>query len=409
MVNEQDIDQQHQNDEDGFNWEEYLVKTQSEPAPQSCFCQHAVPPLNEFKVGNKLETYDPRNTSSTCIGTVIEIAGPRLRLRLDGTDDRNDFWLMCDSDLIHPYEYSAKQGRKIQPPLGFGNDLSKWPKFLERIVSSAGEGVFARDECFKLAPTKPPKNEFKIGQKLEAVDPKNPHLICPATVKDVKQNKIFISFDGWRQSSQFWCPYTSRDLFPVGWCKQAGHILQHPGNLEEKAETAASNRAKSAASKRKSQSVKELNKSNDSSGSSSANLDNTTTNNNKIMINTNLNNIHSESTNNNNTSVLIDKNNNSNNVNEQKDSLTKQKIDLSIVKNEAIEPDDYLNDSENLDHQNINVNNSSLNGTNNNRFFQQNGKFFIFFLLIDFYSARGCKKGYLVDYFLKILSLSKAF
>jgi polycomb protein SCMH1 len=210
-----------------------LNETGSEAADASCFCQHLTPPVNEFKVGHKLETFDPRNTTSTCIGTVIEVSGPRLRLRLDGTDDRNDFWLMCDSDLLHPFGYSSKNNRKIQPPLGFGNELSKWPKFLEKIISGAKEGVFAPDSCFKTPPTRLLRNDFKVGQKLEAVDPKNPHLICPATVKEVTLLKLLITFDGWSQSSQFWVSYASRDLFPVGWCKRAKHILQYPGNLED--------------------------------------------------------------------------------------------------------------------------------------------------------------------------------
>jgi hypothetical protein len=141
---------------------------------------------------------------------------------------------MVDSDLIHPFEYSAKHGRKIQPPLGYGNDLSKWPKFLEKILSSAHTGsVFAPDTAFKQPPLKPLKNEFKVNHKLEAVDPKNPHLICPATVKELTRDKILISFDGWSNSSQFWIPFTSRDLFPCGWCKRTGHVLQHPGDLDE--------------------------------------------------------------------------------------------------------------------------------------------------------------------------------
>jgi hypothetical protein len=211
-----------------------LKRTNSEAAPTSCFCQHPIPPSNDFKVGQKIETVDPRNTSSTCIGTIIEKNGSRLRLRLDGTDDRNDFWLPVDSDLIHPYEYSAKLGRSIQPPLGFGFELSRWPKFLEKIISNANENQFASEDSFKKAPQRPARNEFKIGQKLEAVDPKNPHLICPATVVDTKRDKILISFDGWQKSSQFWCSYSSRDIFPVGWCKLAGHTLQFPGDLEEK-------------------------------------------------------------------------------------------------------------------------------------------------------------------------------
>jgi len=212
-----------------------LTQTKSEAASINCFCQHETPPKNEFQVGNKLETYDPRNTTSTCIGTVIEVSGSRIRLRLDGTDDRNDFWLMCDSDLIHAYGFTAKQMRKIQPPLGYGNDISKWPRFLDKITSSAlANNEFAGEHCFKPSPAKPCKNEFKLNQKLEAVDPKNPHLICPATIKEIKREKLLITFDGWSHSSDFWCTFTSRDLFPCGFCAQSGHILQFPGHFHDK-------------------------------------------------------------------------------------------------------------------------------------------------------------------------------
>jgi hypothetical protein len=66
---------------DEFKWEEYLEKNNSEAAPASCFCQSVEVPVNEFKVGHKVETYDPRNTSSACIATIIETSGPRIRLR----------------------------------------------------------------------------------------------------------------------------------------------------------------------------------------------------------------------------------------------------------------------------------------------------------------------------------------
>ena len=182
----------------------------------------------------KLETVDPRNRTSMCIATVVDKLGPRLRLRLDGTDDRNDFWLLVDSEFIHPFEYTTKRGGQIQPPLGFRNNISTWPRFFDKIVQSADDDTFAGDNCFKQPPPKPLKNEFKKGQKLEAVDQKNPHLICPATIKDCDKENILISFDGWSQLCNFWCPFSSRDIFPVGWCKQANHPLQLPGNYDEK-------------------------------------------------------------------------------------------------------------------------------------------------------------------------------
>lgn len=79
-------------------------------------------------------------------------------------------------------------------------------------------------------PPSPPDNLFEIGMKLEAVDRKNPHLICPATVGAVNGHQIHVTFDGWRGAFDYWCRYDSRDIFPVGWCALSGYPLQPPGH-----------------------------------------------------------------------------------------------------------------------------------------------------------------------------------
>lgn len=79
-------------------------------------------------------------------------------------------------------------------------------------------------------PVRPSQNNFKPGMKLEAVDKKNPYLICPATIGEVKGEEVFIMFDGWRGAFDYWCKYDSRDIFPVGWCSLTKHSLQPPGN-----------------------------------------------------------------------------------------------------------------------------------------------------------------------------------
>ena len=66
----------------------------------------------------KLETSDPRNLMSTCIATVVGMRGPRLRLRLDGGDNTNDFWILVDTKNIHPVGHCEKKGGILQPPLG---------------------------------------------------------------------------------------------------------------------------------------------------------------------------------------------------------------------------------------------------------------------------------------------------
>ncbi|XP_013401178.1 polycomb protein Scm isoform X2 [Lingula anatina] len=209
-----------------FSWEEYLKETGDTPAPHSCFKQSPIPPKNEFKLNMKLEANDPRNLTSTCIATVVGIQGPRLRLRLDGSDNKNDFWRLVDSSDLHPVGFCEKNGGLLQPPLGFRVNPSSWPLFLQKTLSGA---ELAGEHCFRREPPTPSSNGFKVGMKLEAVDRKNPHLICPATIGAVNKDQVFITFDGWKGAFDYWCPYFSRDIFAVGWCSLSGHPLQPPG------------------------------------------------------------------------------------------------------------------------------------------------------------------------------------
>lgn len=210
-----------------FSWDEYLKEGSAIAAPAHSFRQSRIPPTNEFKVGMKLEARDPRNVTSVCIATVIGTTGARLRLRLDGSDNKNDFWRLVDSSDIDPIGACEKRGDMLQPPLGFRMNASSWPMFLLKTLNGA---EMAPPSIFKKEPPKPPHNHFKAGMKLEAVDKKNPYLICPATIGDIKGDDIFVTFDGWRGAFDYWCKYYSRDIFPVGWCAITGHTLQPPGN-----------------------------------------------------------------------------------------------------------------------------------------------------------------------------------
>ena len=86
----------------------------------------------------KLEARDPRNSTSVCIATVMGVTGVRLRLRLDGSDNTNDFWCLVDSADIQPIGTCEKKGDMLQPPLGnhddrtpirrpLGSDRTQWP------------------------------------------------------------------------------------------------------------------------------------------------------------------------------------------------------------------------------------------------------------------------------------------
>ncbi|KAM9806287.1 polycomb protein SCMH1-like isoform 1-T1 [Syngnathus typhle] len=210
-----------------FSWEKYLKDTGTSAAPASCFRQSLTPPINEFKAGMKLEAQDPRNTTSTCIATVVGLTGSRLRLRLDGSDNKNDFWRLVDSSEIQPIGNCEKSGGMLQPPLGFRLNASSWPLFLLKTLNGA---EMAPPRIFhKQEPPAPEKNAFQVGMKLEAVDRKNPHFICPATVGALRGVEVEVTFDGWRGAFDYYCRYDSRDIFPVGWCARTGDNLQPPG------------------------------------------------------------------------------------------------------------------------------------------------------------------------------------
>ncbi|XP_049439193.1 polycomb protein SCMH1 isoform X4 [Epinephelus fuscoguttatus] len=210
-----------------FSWEKYLKETGASAAPSTCFRQSLTPPLNEFKAGMKLEAQDPRNTTSTCIATVVGLTGSRLRLRLDGSDNKNDFWRLVDSSEIQPIGNCEKNGGMLQPPLGFRLNASSWPMFLLKTLNGA---EMAPSRIFhKQEPPAPEQNSFQIGMKLEAVDRKNPHFICPATVGALRGVEVLVTFDGWRGAFDYYCRYDSRDIFPVGWCALTGDNLQPPG------------------------------------------------------------------------------------------------------------------------------------------------------------------------------------
>ena len=114
--------------------------------------------------------------------------GSRVRLRLDGSDSKNDFWKVVDSGDLHEIGHCERNGGMLQPPVGFTLNATSWPKFLVKTLNGA---QFAPGKCFKKEPNTPKKNFFEVGQKLEAVDKKNPQLVCCATVGAINGKRHF--------------------------------------------------------------------------------------------------------------------------------------------------------------------------------------------------------------------------
>ena len=59
---------------------------------------------------------------------------------------------------------------------------------------------------------------FRAGMKLEAIDRKNPSLICVATIAAVVDNRLLIHFDNWDDTYDYWWE-TGLTLKKQGWSK----------------------------------------------------------------------------------------------------------------------------------------------------------------------------------------------
>ena len=81
---------------------------------------------------------------------------------------------------------------------------------------------------------KPPstENKFRVGHRLEAVDRRNPDLVCVASVKGVSGDKVLIHFDGWNRNYDYFCHHRSPELRPIGSAKRLGMTLHIPNPFD---------------------------------------------------------------------------------------------------------------------------------------------------------------------------------
>ncbi|XP_047130687.1 lethal(3)malignant brain tumor-like protein 3 isoform X1 [Hydra vulgaris] len=208
-----------------FCWSEYLEITNTkavslntflkEYAEQDCF------PKNEFRQTMKLECVDPKHQSIICVVSIVEIQGARMRLHFDGWSECYDFWINSDSYFLHPCGWCQKNGQKLTPPRGMDSETFCWKDYLLLTGSEA-----APESCFRKLPS--PTHGFQINMKLEAIDRKNPDLVCVASVNNVIAEHFLVHFDEWDDSYDYWCRDDSPYIHSVGWCEKNGVTLIPP-------------------------------------------------------------------------------------------------------------------------------------------------------------------------------------
>ncbi|XP_062395375.1 lethal(3)malignant brain tumor-like protein 3 isoform X2 [Sardina pilchardus] len=212
-----------------WSWQAYLEEERAVAAPLKLFKEHQSFPQsrNSFKVGMKLEGLDPVHPSLFCVLTVAEVQGYRMRLHFDGYPECYDFWVNADSWDVKPPGWCEKSGLKLLLPKGCREGEFNWSTYVKNC-----RGQLAPKHLFKSLNTSVTPSGFRAGMKLEAVDRKNPTLICVATINAVVDNRLLIHFDNWEDTYDYWCDASSPYIHPVGYCEDAELTLTTPAEYK---------------------------------------------------------------------------------------------------------------------------------------------------------------------------------
>ncbi|CAH2086941.1 unnamed protein product [Euphydryas editha] len=207
----------------GFSWLRYLEVSKAKAAPVKLFKDPFPYNKNGFKVGMRLEAIDPQHPSLFCVVSVAEVQGYRMRLHFDEYPDVYDFWVNADSIDIFPPGWCEKNGRQLKPPAGYDPATFSWPLYLKQMRAvAAPRQLFSHITTAMVKP-----NGFRVGMKLEAEDRQN-ELVCVATVADMLDNRLLITFDSWDDVYDYWVDPTSPYIHPVGWAESNDLSLTPP-------------------------------------------------------------------------------------------------------------------------------------------------------------------------------------
>ncbi|CAF4685065.1 unnamed protein product, partial [Rotaria socialis] len=99
-----------------FQWDKYLLETNSVYAPKDLFQIIKKKIINPFSVGMKIEAVDMMAPHLVCVATIAELADSLIRVRFDGWGEDFEQWIDCQSPNIYPIGWCELVGYKLEPP-----------------------------------------------------------------------------------------------------------------------------------------------------------------------------------------------------------------------------------------------------------------------------------------------------
>lgn len=125
-----------------------------------------------------------------------------------------------DTRLSEPKATEEVENEKY--PWMCGKNGFSWMRYLEFCKAKAAPVKLFKD------PFPYNRNGFKVGMRLEAIDPQHPSYFCVMSVAEVQGYRMRLHFDDYPDVYDFWVNADSIDMFPPGWCEKNGRVLRPP-------------------------------------------------------------------------------------------------------------------------------------------------------------------------------------
>ena len=192
------------------------------------------------KLGTIRDFFSPECCSESCLAiTKRKSADVRDESSESGITTPVDERKMMFGGEIIPLQQLQQQLLEQHLP------LSKRPRFKRRFAPTQLESKFQWDTYLSAKSVPAPvslfkspyprlPNPFKVGMKLEAIDPLNPKLFCVCTVEEKLGYRVKLHFDGFPLIYDFWVNADSPNIFPAGFCQSTNRVLQTPPKWSSK-------------------------------------------------------------------------------------------------------------------------------------------------------------------------------
>ncbi|XP_041977568.1 lethal(3)malignant brain tumor-like protein 3 isoform X2 [Aricia agestis] len=128
---------------------------------------------------------------------------------------------LSDANLVKMAEDMVENEKY---PWMCGKNGFSWMRYLDVCKAKAAPVKLFKD------PFPYSKNGFKLGMRLEAIDPEHPAMFCVVSVAEVQGYRMRLHFDEYPDMYDFWVNADSVDIFPPGWCDKNGRTLKPPAS-----------------------------------------------------------------------------------------------------------------------------------------------------------------------------------